>query len=106
MHRTLFITESEDFGLGPCNMRPGDRLAISLGCDVPVVLRNIDGKDSPAKSGLNIESLKAENLYQIGLFDAYKYVEQAYVQDCMVYDGDFAQDIRRAGRTLNDITLL
>lgn len=106
MHRTLFITESGDFGLGPWNTRPGDRLAILLGCDVPVVLRNIDGKDSPAEPGLDIESLEAQNLYQIDLSDAYKYVGQAYVQDCMVYDGDFAQDVRRAGRTLNDITLL
>ena len=106
MHRTLFVTESGDFGLGPWNTRRGNRLAILLGCDVPVVLRNIDGKDSPAESGLDIESLEAQNLHQIDLSDAYKYVGQAYVHDCMTYKGDLAQDVSTSGRTLNDITLL
>lgn len=106
MYRTVFITESGGFGLGPWNTRPGDRLAILLGCDVPIVLRNINGTDSPAEPGLDIESLEAQNLYQTDFEDAYKYVGQAYIHDCMVYDGDLAQDILKAGRTLDDITLL
>lgn len=106
MHRTVFITESGGFGLGPWNTRRGDRLAILLGCDVPVVLRSINGTDSPAEPGLDIESLEAQNLYQIDLTDAYKYVGQAYVQDCMVYDGDLAKNVEQTGRTLDDITLL
>lgn len=106
MYRTVFITESGGFGLGPWNTRPGDRLAILLGCDVPIVLRNINGTDSPAEPGLDIESLEAQNLYQTDLDDAYKYVGQAYVHDCMVYNGDLAQDILKSGRTLDDITLL
>lgn len=105
-HRTLFFTESGGFGVGPWNTRRGDRLAVLLGCDVPVVLRNINGTDSPAEPGLDIESLEAQNLYQTDLADAYKYVGQAYVHDRMVYNGDLAQDITRAGRTLDDITLL
>lgn len=106
MHRTIFITESGGFGLGPWNTRPGDRLAILLGCDVPVVLRNINGAASSASPGLEIESLEAQNLYQTDFAETYKYVGQAYVHDCMVYNGDLAQDITRAGRTLDDITLL
>lgn len=106
MYRTVFITESGGFGLGPGSTRPGDRLAILLGCDVPVVLRHINGTDSPAEPGLDIESLEAQNLYQTDFDDAYKYVGQAYIHDCMVYNGDLAQDILKAGRTLDDITLL
>lgn len=84
MHRTLFFTESGGFGVGPWNTRRGDKLAVLLGCDVPVVLRNINGTDSPAEPGLDIESLEAQNLYQTDLADAYKYVGQAYVHDRMV----------------------
>lgn len=106
MHGTLFITESGGFGLGPWNTRRGDRLAILLGYDVPMILRTINGLDSPAESGLDIESLEAQNLYQIDLADTYKYVGQAYVHDCMVYSGDLAEDITKTGRTLDAITLL
>lgn len=106
MYRTIFITESGGFGLGPWNTRPGDRLAILLGCDVPFVLRSINATASPASPVPEIESLEAQNLYQTGFADTCKYVGQAYVHDCMVYNGDVAQDITRAGRGLDDITLL
>lgn len=83
-----------------------DRLAILLGCDVPVVLRNVNGADTVADQGLDIESMEAQNLYQIGLTDVKKYVGQAYLHDCMVYDGNLAQDVERLGRDLSSITLL
>ncbi|KAI3401112.1 hypothetical protein diail_258 [Diaporthe ilicicola] len=67
---------------------------------------NIDGKDTVAEPGLKIKSLQAQNLCQIYVTGAYKYVGQAYLQDCMVYDGNLAEDIKRLARESSDINLL
>jgi len=36
---TLFITEQGFIGIGPRSIRPGDRLAVLLGSNAPVLLR-------------------------------------------------------------------
>jgi len=39
--RTIFLSDSGDFGLGPDHLEEGDVVCVLLGCSVPVVLRKV-----------------------------------------------------------------
>ena len=105
--RTFFVTSTGSFGLGPWHIRVGDRLAVLLGCDVPLILRELDSSDSePARPALDIGYPQADNLFGSGFISGYRYIGQAYVQDRMFYEGDIRADREAAGLSLDDITLL
>ena len=45
--RKLFITNSGFIGIGPSSMESGDLIVIILGLNVPLVLRKVDGRETP-----------------------------------------------------------
>ncbi len=42
--RCLFVTESGYLGAAPRNVKPGDRVFLPLGCDVPLAIRDVAGQ--------------------------------------------------------------
>ena len=89
-NRRLFVTSRElssrtqsgYFCLGPAKTEPTDIVCVLLGCDVPVVLRP---RCSATGTAYN-----------------YDFVDQAYVDILMEYQGDLAQDIRNGTVVLSD----
>ncbi|ETS82478.1 hypothetical protein PFICI_04354 [Pestalotiopsis fici W106-1] len=45
--RSFFTTDQGYIGLAPCDAKPGDSVNVIIGCKTPMMLRAVEGSDSP-----------------------------------------------------------
>ncbi|KAH8691072.1 hypothetical protein GQ44DRAFT_209800 [Phaeosphaeriaceae sp. PMI808] len=95
LNRRFFITARGAYGIGPVQTRPGDRVCVLFGGDVPFVLRT--SKSShwlPRRIELKDEPWAYHTI--VGL---------AYVQGIMNYEGDINQDVAEKKLIVEDFYL-
>lgn len=53
--RRFLVGTGNEIGLAPQGARAGDEVVVVLGCEVPVVLRRVEGADGEGERWLNLE---------------------------------------------------